>query len=121
MLDFGLTADRGWLKMQFSCWKCGEVIELQPAGRVAARDACLRCDIDLHCCRNCQFYDPSKNNQCAEPQAVWVREKEAANYCDYFRPNPVLLARSRRPATKAEDAKKKFDSLFKIYNRRSNC
>lgn len=88
-------------------------MELPPAQRVGAREACPRCDADLHACRNCRFYDPSKNNQCAEPQAEWVRDKEAANYCDYFQPNPVLYARGGRASPSAEDAKKKFGSLFK--------
>jgi len=42
-----------------------------------------------------------------------VRDKEAANYCSYFQPNPTLLARADRPASNANDAKKKFDSLFR--------
>ena len=79
---------------------------------MGTRDTCPQCDADLHCCRNCRFYDPGKHNQCAEPQAEWVRDKEASNYCDYFSPNPVLLARGRRPASQADDAKRKFDSLF---------
>lgn len=97
--------------MQFSCWKCGHAIELSPGSRVGSRDTCPRCDADLHSCRNCNFYDPSKNNQCSEPQAEWVRDKEATNYCDYYRPNPILSAKSSSPTS---DAKKKFDSLFKI-------
>ncbi len=99
--------------MQFSCCKCGQVIDLPPAGRVLSRDTCPKCDSDLHSCRNCRFYDPGKHNQCAEPQAEWVRDKEAGNYCDYFSPNPILSA-SKRTSSKAEEAKKKFDSLFKI-------
>ncbi len=83
------------------------------ANRVGKRDTCPRCDADLHSCRNCRLYDPTKNNQCAEPQAEWVREKEAANYCDYFSPNPAVQARGSSAPSKAEDAKKKFDSLFK--------
>ena len=42
-----------------------------------------------------------------------MRDKEAANYCDYFEAvsrSPVSGA--RRPGT-AEDVRKKFDSLFK--------
>ena len=99
--------------MQFNCWKCGEAIQVPTGNRVGNRDSCPACDADLHACRNCQFYDPGKNNQCAEPQAEWTRDKEAANYCDYFSPNPTLFARNNRPASKADDAKKKFDSLFK--------
>jgi hypothetical protein len=98
--------------MQFHCWKCGERIEYPTGSRVGRRDACAQCDADLHACRQCQFYDRSKNNQCSEPQAEWVRDKEAANLCDYYSPNPVLSA-SNRGTSPAESAKKKFDSLFK--------
>jgi hypothetical protein len=76
-------------------------------------DLCPKCHADLHACRNCQFYDPGKQNQCAETQARLVRDKEAANYCDYFRPNPTLLASADRPASKPDAATKKFDSPFK--------
>src|SRR5438552_11230288 len=95
------------------CWKCGEPIELPPAERVGQRDTCPRCNADLHSCRNCDFYDPSKNNQCSEPQAEWVRDKEAANYCDYYRPNAGARTASGGPS-KSDDAKKRFDSLFKM-------
>ena len=98
--------------MAFSCWKCGETVQLAAGSRVGSRDTCSRCNADLHSCLNCSFYDPSKNNQCSEPQAEWVRDKEAANYCDYYRPNPGVRAGSRGPS-KADDAKKKFDSLFR--------
>ena len=98
--------------MIFSCWKCGESVQLSSGGRVSSRDTCPRCNADLHSCRNCTFYDPGKNNQCSEPQAEWVRDKEAANYCDYYRPNPALT-RGSRATSPAENAKKKFDSLFK--------
>ncbi len=99
--------------MSFSCWKCGEKIEYPSGSPVGKRDTCPKCDADLHCCRNCRFYDPGKHNQCSETQAEWVRYKEESNHCDYFSPNPVLMARDAAPS-KASDAKKKFDSLFKI-------
>jgi len=98
--------------MNFQCWKCGETIQLAAGSRVGSRDTCPRCSSDLHSCRNCDFYDPSKNNQCSEPQAEWVRDKEAANYCDYYRPAPGARAGAIGPS-KADDAKKRFDSLFK--------
>ncbi len=97
--------------MQFTCFKCGKIIEASE--RVGTRETCPQCDTDLHCCRNCRFYDPGKHNQCAETQAEWVRDKEAANYCGYFSPNPILMAQGERAPSKAEDAKRKFDSLFK--------
>jgi hypothetical protein len=97
--------------MSFNCWKCGETIQYPTGSRVGNRDACPKCDTDLHSCRNCQFYDPGRHNQCTENQAEWVRDKEAGNYCDYFSPGAVLRAGRRSP--RGDDAKKKFDSLFK--------
>jgi hypothetical protein len=96
--------------MRFSCFKCGEQIDAPE--RVMSRDTCPNCDADLHCCRNCRFYDPGKHNECAETQAEWVRGKEASNYCDYFQPNPVLLAKGPGSG-KQGDARSRFDSLFK--------
>ena len=98
--------------MSFNCWKCGETVQLPAGGRVGNRETCPRCGAELHSCRNCDFYDPSKNNQCSEPQAEWVRDKEASNYCDYYRPNPTV-AGGARSSPAGESAKKKFDSLFK--------
>jgi len=100
--------------MLFNCWKCGQKIQYPSGSRVLRADTCPKCDSDLHCCRNCQFHDPGKHNQCAETQAEWVGDKRAANYCDYFQPNPVLLASGQHPASKVDNAKKKFDSLFRV-------
>ena len=100
--------------MLFTCWKCSERIEYPTGSRVGRRDTCPKCHADLHACRQCQFYDRSKNNQCSEPQAEWVRDKEAANLCGYYSPNPVLMAHGERPASKTDDAKNNFDSLFKV-------
>jgi hypothetical protein len=98
--------------MLFNCWKCGNKIEYPSASRLLRADTCPQCDSDLHCCRNCQFYDPSKYNQCIETQAEWVRSKEGANCCDYYQPNPVLMACDGAAA--GNDVRKKFESLSKV-------
>lgn len=65
-----------------SCFRCGAEI---PAGlRVLHGDECPKCGQDVHCCRFCRFYDPALNNQCSEPQADRVIDKERANFCDFF-------------------------------------
>ena len=97
--------------MQFSCFKCGEQIDALE--RVGTRDTGPRCAADPPCCRNCRCYDPGKHNRCAEPQAEGVQDKEASNYGDYFEPKPVLLASGSAGPGKQDDARKRFDSLFK--------
>ena len=56
------------------------------ADRVGFREECEQCSADLHVCKNCRFYDESAYNECRESSADVVREKERANYCDYFEP-----------------------------------
>jgi len=74
------------------------------------RDACPRCDADLHACVQCGFYAPGQYNDCREPQAERVLDPERANYCDYFSPTTGASVGSR-PGT--DDARAKLDALFK--------
>lgn len=64
------------------CVFCGfEIDETLGIGR---RAECINCENDLHCCLQCIFYDPAYANECREPQAESVREKDRSNFCDYF-------------------------------------
>ena len=45
---------------------------------------CERCGADLRCCLNCRFHESSAYNECLEPSAERVLEKDRANFCDYF-------------------------------------
>lgn len=94
-----------------SCHNCGASVELAPQEKIRRNDECRQCSMDLHVCRNCRFFDPGRHNQCAEPQAEWVADKEKANFCDYF--EPALAAQQRNRGGGAQDARKRFDDLFR--------
>jgi hypothetical protein len=66
------------------CWNCGAVLTPFDYGRA---DTCRKCGKDTRVCKGCQFYDPSYNNECREPQADRVVDKEKSNFCDYFKPS----------------------------------
>jgi hypothetical protein len=87
------------------CHKCGAVIDVDKASR---RDECEVCHSDLHVCLNCTFYDASRANQCFEPQAEKVKEKDGSNYCDFFRFKEHNQTKSGK-----EDAQKLWRELFK--------
>ncbi len=90
------------------CFRCRKEITLDsPPGR---RDTCPFCRADLHCCRNCAFYDPAAYNECREPQAERVVEKERSTFCDYFR---FRDAAASPAGTKSGSARDKLDTLFK--------
>jgi hypothetical protein len=92
------------------CHQCGTDIQLL---RIPSRlDTCPDCRAHVHCCLNCRFYDPTLSNSCQEPQADYVSDKAAANFCEFFQPGTKTVARQRERAVK--DAKKAFDDLFKF-------
>lgn len=94
------------------CHNCGREIKL--IGKAQRRDECPHCQADVHCCKNCRFFDPGKSNQCSEPQADYVKDKIKANFCDFFGPNNRLpLTKRGSEVVQREDARKNLDKLFK--------
>jgi hypothetical protein len=95
------------------CHNCGR--EIKVVGKVLRTDECPHCDADVHCCKNCRYFDPGKNNQCSEPQAEYVRDKNRANFCEYFEPNNrvPLTSRGGSQSSHRDDVRKAFDNLFK--------
>jgi hypothetical protein len=87
------------------CHKCKAVIETE---KVGLRHECEKCTSDLHVCLNCRFYDPGKANACMETQAERVKEKDRANYCDYF-----SFKEERTEKSGQETARELWDQLFK--------
>ena len=89
------------------CFQCGEEQELE--GKVMRQDACPSCHLSLHCCRNCRLHDRSAHNECREPVAEWVSNKESANFCEFFEPGGGVEGHGSTVAS-ARDA---FDKLFR--------
>ncbi len=76
--------------------------------KISFRDECQKCGSDLHVCLNCLFYDTGKANSCREDSADYVRERDKANYCEYFR----FVGRDEDGSAK-EKAKELWQDLFK--------
>lgn len=79
-------------------------------GKAARSEECPHCNADMHVCYNCVHYDRSAYNECREPQAERVVDKDRRNFCDYFQ-----FAENRKGGANTEEvaAKKKLDDLFK--------
>ncbi|HUU29257.1 MAG TPA: hypothetical protein VM123_15735 [archaeon] len=90
------------------CHGCGTAIQIED--KIYRGDTCRTCGRPLHCCKNCSFYDPTAHNQCREPQAELVGDKEAANFCDYFRP---ARGSAGGISQASESTRKKLEDLFK--------
>ena len=95
------------------CHSCSREINL--LGKVGRKDECPHCNADLHCCKNCRFFDPGVSKQCTETQSDYVADKSRANFCEYFQPSKrvPLVAKGSRSGSDPNDVKKAFDNLFK--------
>ena len=102
----------GWIpkveEKHHFCHKCrGEIVFEVKMQRA---DQCPHCAADLHCCKNCEHWDPSAYNQCKEHIAEYIPDRDAANRCTFF------TFRSGAPednTKRVEASKAKLDALFK--------
>jgi len=109
----GPALDRGAGVVQAApvrCFACDAEIPLAAGERVGFRDTCPRCGADAHVCLNCAHHDPGAQNQCREPQAEPVRDRDRANRCDWFRPGG---AGGGHVEDERQRARRDLDSLFK--------
>jgi hypothetical protein len=95
------------------CWKCRNQLEfiVKVGIKVGRADTCPHCAADLHACKNCRFYDPTRHNHCRIPEADFIRDREAANFCAHFE----ILDRNAPPELddSVQKARSKLDNLFK--------
>lgn len=89
-----------------NCYFCGTPIE----ATVYRRSVCTRCGKELKICLNCEFYSPSSHWECHETIPEPVREKDRANFCDYFKLSS--RKRSASESSSTESNRKAFDDLF---------
>ena len=73
-------------------------------------EECRACHAELHVCKLCEWYNTSVAKHCREPIAEEVKDKERANFCDYFKPRPD--AYSSAPLDEEAKAKSELDALF---------
>jgi hypothetical protein len=95
--------------MSLVCWKCGaSLAELTlPLQRL---DECKQCGAELHVCKLCEWYSTAVAKHCRETIAEEVKDKERANFCDYFKPRPGAYSNAGQSA--AEKAKAELDAMF---------
>ena len=97
--------------MKATCFNCRAELPFNPGSIVGRGDTCDNCRSDVRVCLNCRHYDPNAYNECGEPMAERVVDKNRANFCDYF----SLSAGSGAAAAdnSKADALRKLDDLFK--------
>ena len=96
------------MELRRPCFVCKTELIFQDS--IPRRAECSKCNADVHCCRNCEFYDQKAYNECHETSADPVREKDRSNFCGFFKPG----AKTGPSGVKTqEDIRKAAESLFK--------
>ena len=90
------------------CWRCGHALDDEPLP-LARAAACRACGADLHVCRLCEFFEPRVANECREPVAERVVNKERANFCGYLKPRPAAYT---APDAARGEAARGLNALF---------
>ena len=100
------------------CYNCATTL---PNG-TDFKGTCPKCNVALHCCKQCAHFEPSTRFQCLKPIPARLAAKDQANECTWFGPR-VTVARdttsqgsqiAASPAPRnSSDARAAFDNLFK--------
>jgi hypothetical protein len=104
------------------CTNCGAVLlqGFDPKGK------CPRCLSDLHCCKQCLYFDTSARFECTQPVPERISPKDTVNDCTFFAfritvekdtapsaPAAPPSTPTAAPAYRGGDARKAFEDLFK--------
>jgi hypothetical protein len=57
----------------------------------------------------CEFFDTAAPQQCREPVADLVSDKQRANFCGYFQINPHAFS---VPSVQTDESGRQLDALF---------
>lgn len=91
------------------CYRCGQSLATLslPLRRL---EECPSCRVHLHVCRMCTRFAPRLPTGCDEQDALEVRDKANANFCDYFKPSATAFDAAQGAA--GTRARAELDALF---------
>jgi len=106
------------------CSNCGAVLTpgFDPNGQ------CPKCSLELHCCKQCRFFDSGAQFECTQPVPERISPKDGKNTCTFYEfrttiekdTAPTTYSQPAQQAAIAEaapsrppDARQAFENLFK--------
>ena len=104
------------------CSNCGAVLQkgFDPRGK------CPKCGFDLHCCKQCAFFDSAARFECMKPVPDRIVRKDVKNDCAFYEFRTTVEKDTAPSSSSAaagltdghspsrpRDARQAFDALFK--------
>jgi hypothetical protein len=104
------------------CSNCGAVLTTG----FDAEGQCPKCQAELHCCKQCRFFDSGAQFECTKPVPERISPKDAKNSCTLYEfrttvekdTAPTSYAQKAQVAasvspSRPNDARQAFENLFK--------
>ncbi len=91
------------------CTNCGIILPTgyDPNGK------CPQCGIELHCCKQCAYFNPSSRFECTQPIPQRIAKKDARNDCSLYAPRITVERQTSPGSSRPDDPRKAFENLFK--------
>jgi len=107
------------------CANCGAVL----APGFDAKGTCPKCNAELHCCKQCRFFDSGAQFECTQPIPERITPKDGKNDCKFYefrttiekdtaptsyqQPAQIAAALPEPTPGRPLDARQAFENLFK--------
>ena len=92
------------------CSQCGVILP----GMGELPETCPKCGFELHSCKQCTYFDPSKRFECMQPILERIPRKDVKNNCTFYSIRVTTEKETTTPAAaKPADARQAFENLFK--------
>jgi hypothetical protein len=90
------------------CAQCGVLLVTTGAAQ------CPKCGFELHSCRQCSYFEPSRRFECMQPIPIRVPRKDQRNDCELYSISVRVEKETSTPAAqRPNDARQAFEALFK--------
>lgn len=99
----------------FRCNMCGTSLDRSFLD-VTHDTQCPKCGADLHCCKQCVYFDPASRFECTETIPARIMPKDKRNSCEFYEPRTRIEKETTTPPSerkKPSDARDAFERLFK--------
>ena len=90
------------------CHRCGALVNTA----VLVTTTCVKCNNALHCCAQCDSFNPASRYECMQTISARITPKDALNACELFEARATVERETG--SARQSTSRSAFDDLFKL-------